>query len=152
MRILSTVSLILVAVCSLLSAEDAKLDNKTSDHLLQLEKEFEQAIILNDSQSIERIIADDWIIVDGEGHIIDKKSFLAVIQSGSLTHDAMNLEQPRVRIYGDTALITGQATSSGKYGGASFTTRELSTDVFVKFGNRWRCVLTQLTPLPGNKQ
>lgn len=148
MRILITTILILIAACSLSRAEEAKLNNKTIDHLLQLEKEFEQAIIKNDSQSIERLIADDWIIVDGEGHIIDKNAFLTVIQSGALTHDAMKLEQPRVRIYGNTAVITGHAGSSGTYMGTSFTTQELSTDVFVKFGDRWRCVLTQLTPLP----
>ena len=132
-------------------SEESNMNDKTSQELLELEKNFQKAIVENDAEAIAHFIVDDWIIVDAEGGIIDKDKFLAVIKSGTLTHDAMNLEQPRVRVYGNTAVITGRATSSGKYMGSPFTTLERSTDVFVKLGNRWRCVLTQLTSLPVEK-
>jgi len=114
---------------------------------LQLEKEFQQAIVENNAEAIERFIADDWIIVDADGKIIEKDEFLAVIRSGALTHDTMRLDDPRVRIYGETGVVTGHAISAGKYMGAEFTTLERSTDVFVRIDGQWRCVLTQLTRL-----
>jgi hypothetical protein len=145
--------LFFVVVCSRLSVEaketmgESSANQKSIDELLQLEKDFQKAIIKNDSQEIEQFLADDWIIVDSDGHIIEKSKFLAIVKSGTLTHDTMNLETPRIRLYENTAVITGRASSSGKYLGVQFTTLERSTDLFVKIEGRWRCVLTQLTRL-----
>lgn len=105
----------------------------------------------NNAEAIERFIADGWIIVDAEGRIIEKDKFLAVVRSGALTHDTMKLDDPRVRIYGDAGVITGCATSSGKYMGADFATLERSTDVFVRIDGQWRCVLTQLTRIAADE-
>ncbi len=87
-------------------------------------------------------------MIDDDGSVQTKASFLAVVGSGDLTHDAMNLDADAVRIYADTAIVSGIARSSGAYKGQRFSTRERSTDVFVKQGGRWRCVFTQLTALP----
>jgi ketosteroid isomerase-like protein len=155
---LVTSGFVLTLVCLLVAAsesnqgERSSMNDKTSEQLLELEQNFQRAIVENDADAIGRFIADDWIIVDAEGGIIEKDKFLAVIRSGALTHNTMTLEQPRVRVYGNTAVVTGRATSSGKYNGAGFTTLETSTDVFVRLEGRWRCVLTQLTRLAGDKR
>lgn len=127
------------------------MNDKSIEHLLQLEKDFQQAIVQNNAEAIERFIADDWIIVDAKGRIIEKDKFLAVVKSGALAHDAMTLDEPRVRIYGETGVVTGRATSAGKYMGAEFTTLERATDVFVRINGQWRCVLTQLTRIAADK-
>jgi len=127
------------------------MNDKATEELLQLEKDFQQAIVENDVEAIGHFIADDWIIVDADGGIIDKDRFLGVIKSGALTHDDMRLEEPRVRVYGNTAVVTGRASGGGKYMGIAFTTLERSTDVFVKTGDRWLCILTQLTRLDVDK-
>lgn len=127
------------------------MNDKATEELLQLEKDFQQAIVENDVEAIGHFIADDWIIVDAEGGIIDKDKFLGVVKSGALTHDILRLEDPRVRIYGNTAVVTGRATGAGKYMGTPFTTLERSTDVFVKVGDRWLCILTQLTRIAVDK-
>jgi ketosteroid isomerase-like protein len=115
--------------------------------LLQVEKDWAQAFVKNDAEAIDRFMAEDWIVVDADGHVTDRAAFLGIIRSGALTHQAMTLEEPRVRVYGNTAVVTGRATSSATYNGSAFTTQERSTDVFVKQQGRWRCVLTQLTRL-----
>jgi ketosteroid isomerase-like protein len=127
------------------------MNDKSVEELLQLEKHFQDAIVANNAEAIERFVADDWIIVGADGKIIEKNRFLEVIKSGALTHHAMSFDEPRIRIYGGTAVITGRATSAGKFMGAKFTTLECSTDVFVKIDGQWRCVLTQLTSIPANK-
>ncbi|MCX6619495.1 MAG: hypothetical protein NTY38_00140, partial [Acidobacteria bacterium] len=54
---------------------------------------------------ITRQLALEWIIIDPDGGIIDKMHFLDVIKSGALTHEKMESENARVRIYGDTAIV-----------------------------------------------
>lgn len=115
--------------------------------VLRVEKEWAHEFLQNDAAGIERYMSDDWVLIGPDGALTGKESFLATIRSGALTHDVMILEEPRVRIYGDTAVVTGRARSSGKFGGAPFSSLERSTDVFVRHGTRWLCVLTHLTRL-----
>ncbi len=113
--------------------------------LLKLEKEFAQAIVKNDAEAIGRFLADDWIIIDPDGDVIGKSRFLEVIKSGALTHEVMESNDVRVRIYGNTAVLTALTTTKGKYSGQDFTTQERATDVFVKQNGRWQFVFSQLT-------
>src|SRR6266487_4645978 len=115
------------------------------EDLLKLEKEFAQAIVKNDPEAIGRFVTDDWIIINADGGIIDKERFLEVIKSGTLTHEMMESDDIRVRVYGDSAVVSALTRSKGKFMGQEFTTHERSTDVFVRRDGRWRCVLTQLT-------
>jgi ketosteroid isomerase-like protein len=115
------------------------------DEILTLEKQFSQAIANNDAEAVDQFLADDWIIINSDGGIIDKARFLDVIRSGTLTHEMMESVDTRVRIYGDTAVVTALTTTKGKFAGQEFTTKERATDVFVKQEGRWRCTLTHLT-------
>ena len=46
------------------------------EELLKLENEFARAVASNDAAALDRFLADDWIIVDPDGGIIDKRVFL----------------------------------------------------------------------------
>ena len=122
--------------------------SEAEEKLLKIEKEFAQAIISNDLEGIGRIVADDWVIIDPNGDIVDRTRFFEVTKSGALTHDMMESEDFRVRVYGDSAVVTGLTRTKGKFMGQEFSTQERATDVFVKRDGRWQCVLTHLTRLP----
>jgi ketosteroid isomerase-like protein len=115
------------------------------EELLKVEKGFVDAIAKNDLEVIERFVTDDWIIINADGGIIDRERFLGVIKSGALTHEMMESEGIRVRVYGDSAVVSALTRSKGKFMGQEFTAHERSTDVFVRRDGQWRCVLTQLT-------
>src|SRR6058998_4138664 len=127
------------------------MNDESIEQLLQLEKDFQDAIVANNAEAIERFVTEDWIIVNADGRIVEKDRFLAVVKSGTLTHDTMKLDEPRVRVYGETAVVTGCATSAGKFMRAEFKTLERATDFFVRINGQWRCVLTQLTRVAENK-
>jgi ketosteroid isomerase-like protein len=122
--------------------------SEAEEKLLKIEKEFAQAIISNDLEGIGRIVADEWIIIDPNGDIVDRTRFFEVTKSGALTHDMMESEDFRVRVYGESAVVTGLTRTKGKFMGQEFSTQERATDVFVKRDDRWQCVLTHLTRLP----
>ncbi len=118
---------------------------EAEEELLTLEKAFADAIVRNDLEGIGRLVTDDWIIVDPNGEIVDRARFFEVIKSGAVTHDMMESEDFRVRVYGDSAVVSGLTRTKGKFMGQEFSTRERATDVFVKRDGRWQCVLTHLT-------
>ena len=116
------------------------------EELVKVEEEFADAIVKNNPDQIRQFVADDWIIINADGGIIESERFLEVIKSGTLTHEMMESDDIRVRVYGDSAVVSALTRSKGKFMGKEFTTHERSTDVFVRRDGQWRCVLTQLTP------
>jgi ketosteroid isomerase-like protein len=123
----------------------SKKRNEMEEEVLKVEKGFVDAIVRNDPDGIERFVSDEWIIINADGGIIDKERFLGVIKSGALAHDLMESDDVRVRVYGDSAVVSALTRSKGKFTGQEFSTQERSTDVFVRIDGQWRCVLTQLT-------
>ena len=115
------------------------------EELLKLENDFARAVTNNDADAVAGFLADDWMIVDPDGGLIDKARFLGVIKSGVLSHESMESEDLRVRLYGNTAVVTGLTTTKGKFMGQDFSSCERATDIFVKQNDRWQCVFTQLT-------
>ena len=85
---------------------------EAEQELLTLEKAFAEAIVRNDLEGIGRLVTDDWIIIDPNGEIVDRARFFEVIKSGALTHDMMESEDFRVRVYGDSALVIGVTRTS----------------------------------------
>ena len=118
---------------------------KAEEELLKLEKEFAEAIAKNESEAIERFVADDWIIIDPDGGVVDRARFLEAIKSGALMHEVMESDDVRVRVYGDSAVVTALTRTKGRFMGQDFSTQERATDVFVKLDGRWQCVVSHLT-------
>src|SRR6266508_3584059 len=128
---------------SLIRRKEAHQRMSPEEELLRLEKEFAEAVVKNDPEAIARFVADDWIIIDADGGIVDKARFLGVVKSHDLTHEIM--ESDDIRVYGDSAVVTTLTRTKGKFMKQDFSTQERSTDFFVKVDGRWQCVLTQLT-------
>ncbi|MYX18113.1 DUF4440 domain-containing protein [Streptomyces sp. SID8374] len=104
------------------------------------------AIVANDAERIAAFMADEWVIVSESG-ITDRDTFLAFVTSGDLTHSAMRaITPPRIRVHGDTAVVTARITNTAHYRGDRFDADEWTTDVFVRRDGAWRCVLSHITP------
>ncbi len=123
---------------------------KAEEELLQFGKEWDEAIVNNDVNEIEKFMSDDWVIIGTEGGITSKPIFLEWIESGDLTHNRMDSDEIRIRIYENTGVVTSRGTSAGKYKGQPFELYEWSSSVFIRKEEKWICVLTMLTP--ANKQ
>jgi ketosteroid isomerase-like protein len=120
-------------------------DGSADAELVTIADDWARAIVSNDADRIAAFIADDWVIVSDSG-VTSAERFLALVRSGELTHSAMAATGlSRVRIYGDSALVTSRTTSTAHYGGRRSDAGEWTTDVFVKRAGRWLCALTQLT-------
>ncbi len=126
---------------------DPVATRRDEEQVLATAHSWDRAMIANDPEAIGRHMADDWIIVGSDGSVGDKAGFLALVASGALSHDVMTSEDIRVRLYGDTAVVTARGVSGGQYQGRRFREVERSSCVFVRREGEWRCVLTHLSRL-----
>jgi ketosteroid isomerase-like protein len=113
--------------------------------LIDLSSEWAKAMISNDAELIGSFMADDWVIVSERG-TSTKEHFLSFVKSGALTHSAFDMVgAPRIKIYGDTAVLTARVTNTAFFSGKRFDADEFTTDVFYKMDRRWLCVLSHIT-------
>jgi len=121
------------------------VNDKAEEELIDLANEWDRVMIENDAEAIGRFMAEDWTIVGPDGTVGDKATFLGLVKSGTLSHDVMESDDLKVRVYGDTAVVTARGVSGGKYQGQAFREVERSSCVFVRQEGKWRCVLTHLS-------
>jgi ketosteroid isomerase-like protein len=109
-------------------------------------QEMARALRENDAEAITRVLADDWAVVTARGGLGEGKSiFPEGITSGTLTRTAFDMSEPRVRLYGDMAVVTSKVRTAGTFGGKSFDVRERETDVLYWQQGSWKIVLTHET-------
>jgi ketosteroid isomerase-like protein len=109
--------------------------------------DWDEAMVQNDAEAIGHYMADDWTIVGSDGSSSDKATFLGLIESGVLSHDVMQSEDVTIRVYGDAAVVLARGVSGGLYQGRAFREIERQSNVFIRRGSQWRCVLTHLSRL-----
>ncbi|MFG2552733.1 nuclear transport factor 2 family protein [Streptomyces sp. NPDC048581] len=116
-----------------------------ADRLAALAHAWAEAMVSNDPTRIADFMADDWVIVSESG-ISTRAQFLTYVESGDLTHSAFQLVgEPRIQVYGDSAVLTARVTNTAHYQGERFDADEWTTDVFVRRDDGWRCVLSHIT-------
>lgn len=109
---------------------------------------WDQAIVRKDRAAIERNMADDFRQIDGRGHVETKASFVEGLVSPDLVIDPYTVEDFEVRVYGDTALLSGRTRMTGKYEGQAFKSHYRYIDVYVKRGGAWKIVSVQISRMP----
>jgi ketosteroid isomerase-like protein len=119
----------------------------TTENALAAEQELTRAFRMNDADAIGRLLDDDWAVVSTDGALGDgiHAGFLAEIKSGNFTRKTMEISNPRVRVYGNIALVTTQLATSGTFAGRSFDVRECQTDVLLWRAGAWKSVLLHET-------
>ena len=152
----STLGLVLGLVVGLLIASIAMSKAKpaggpTAENALAAEQEIARAMANNDADGITRSLADDWVVIATSGGVAEGKSVFADgIKSGFLTRKTFEISEPRVRLYGNVALVTTKVQTSGVLQGKPFDVTERQTDVLVWKDGGWKSVLTHETKIQNN--
>jgi ketosteroid isomerase-like protein len=108
---------------------------------------WDKAIVRKDVAAIATNMADDFRNIRNNGSVVDKATFLRDITAPELVIDPYTVEDFDVRIYGDTALLSGRTRMTGRDSGKPFVAHYRYTDVYVRRDGVWRVVSVQTTPI-----
>lgn len=103
------------------------------------------AIISKDRVALETSMAESFVMIDMDGRLVDKRSFISNVTSPDLTIEPYVFEEFKIRIFGDTAIVNAKNRLRGTFKGQSFSRLYRYTDVFVQEAGRWRVVSVQAT-------
>jgi ketosteroid isomerase-like protein len=108
---------------------------------------FYRALKSGDFDTLARVYSDDYMLVRSDGSVLNKQEILRELHSG-LTFQLIELEQKKVRIYGTTAVLTGEGKTVSSRDGKEVRAHFRLVAVYAQKGNRLELVHFQSTSLP----
>lgn len=115
--------------------------------LMRLEDQSHEAFLRNDTETLDRILADEFVFTDPEGKYVTKAEWIADMKSGELTFESIHMDDLRVRIYGDAAVTNGRVTMKTRSKEGSVTSHYCYIVMYVRRDGRWQAVAEQATLL-----
>jgi len=117
--------------------------------VLALEDLRYKAMIANDVAALEKLFHPDLIYTHSSALVDTSTSYLEALRSGKTRYKGAERFEEKVRIYGDTALVTGRAQMQVELGGQPKAIKLRYLVVWTKTPQGWKFVGWQSTPLAG---
>lgn len=135
--------ILMLAMVSAAAAVEEKPAGPTAENAMAAEEALARAFRNNDADAIAHLLDSSWAVITANGDVIEGPStFPSGIKSGYRTLRTFDMSEPRVRLYGNVALITIKLDLAGVFGGKPFEVLERETDTWVWKDGSWKCVLT----------
>jgi ketosteroid isomerase-like protein len=122
------------------ASESAKVETETL--LRQLNDEWVKAIVRRDAATLDRIMADDFLSaypLEGD----DKTQLLNDLATGDLRVEYLNRENVSVRIWGNTAVLTGRDSAKWLYHGREQSGNYKIIHIYSNRDDEWKLVAVQ---------
>jgi ketosteroid isomerase-like protein len=108
-----------------------------------LDTEYQAAVKHNDAATMQRILADDFVLVTGKGKAFGKADLLAEARAATNQYEHQEDSEQTVRLWGDTAVVTALLWVKGRNKSDAFDYKLWFSDVYVRTPGGWRYAFGQ---------
>jgi ketosteroid isomerase-like protein len=120
--------------------------------IAELDRQYQYAVKVHDLATIERIHAEDMILVLGTGKVMTGKELEDHARKAAVKYEQQD-EMPgtqKVRVWGDTGVVTALLWIKGSDATrGDFDYKVWFSDTYVRIDGRWRYAFGQASiPLP----
>ena len=116
--------------------------------LLEAVQQYEQAQFRNDIATLERLVTDDYLLVNSNATVENKQQFLADFNLPGFKIDPYVMEQPVQKLLGNAAVIGGLVHLSWTQDGKHQTRLLRVAYVWKKHDGHWQATYAQVTRVP----
>jgi ketosteroid isomerase-like protein len=126
---------------------DVSLNRETNveREIKKLEEARNQAVLHGDVAALDRMTSGDYTFITLKGELRTKSDILKGFASGSFHYESRQVSDLKVRVYGDTAIVTGRSVQKGMEDGKDYSGDYRFTRVYVKENGHWLTVALQTT-------
>ena len=118
----------------------------TAENALAADEQYAAALQNNDTLGIVRLLDKDWAVITSHGDIAEGTDvFPSGIRSGHRMLNTQEISEPRVRLFGNVALVTTKLKIGVR--GMPKEFHERQTNVWRWENGGWKCILTQESDL-----
>jgi ketosteroid isomerase-like protein len=112
----------------------------------KLDDEIFAAAKRGDAEAFGKFLADDYVRIGPDGQMRNKAEAVDLYKPGRLKWDSIELKNRKVRVYGNTAIVTREDDVKGHMGTNEISGTYRDTVVYVKGKNgQWQDVNFQST-------
>ena len=115
-------------------------DENVEALLEKKERDWATAIVKGDIAFTEDLLADDYVGTTPDGRRLTKAQTLDEFRSGAFKSESMVVDRTKVRVIGDTAIVTLDQTEKSRYQGRDIIGRSKWTDVYMKRNGKWQLI------------
>ena len=144
----------MMIVVSQLVATTGKLNaspEEDAKSVAALDTKYQAAVKANDAQTMDQILADDFVLVTGRGKVYNKADLLDSARKKEVAYERQD-EEPgtqKIRVWGDTAVVTALLWIKSAQEGKPADYKLWFSDTYVRTPAGWRYVFGQASlPLP----
>lgn len=147
MRFESVICFFLLGGLAAAQSKPKASDEVVKAEVLKASDQFDEARKAKDRAGLERVLADQltWI---ARGDRLDKSQVITDFLSDGLHFISFAHDSVTVKVFGNTAVVSGHSTSVLDYKGKRFDAPRLFSDVYMKIDGRWQMVAHHVSELP----
>jgi ketosteroid isomerase-like protein len=118
------------------------LGHSASDEreLTQLVKDLYEAVVQADVAFLERVLHEGYAHHRPRGTVEDRAQYLENRKARRVDFESLVADEIKVRVFGDTAVVTGRSTAKGKDQHGAMDEQRRWTRVLVRRDGRWQLV------------
>ena len=103
------------------------------------------AFVKKDTAKMLSLGTADCLFIDPSGQTISLKNFVADVKSGAYAVQSMHIDDLKVRVYGDSAVVFGLETEKSRYKGKDASGQYRFVDTWLKRNGQWLCAASANT-------
>lgn len=132
----------ILAVLAILSFVPASYAQQKSDgdKVRELELKLTDAYKQRKVEVFAPMLDEDFVITFEDGSTYSKTGYLSYSATSSSRVDFVEMPDLKVRVHGNTAIVTGVYHERGEDKGEAYDYHDRFTDVWVKKGGKWLMV------------
>ncbi len=138
----------ILVLLTVLISDSALAQSKTERYILNLSKQKFVWLIEKQRDSLDLLLDDRLMYIHSNGWTQSKVEVFDDMQSGKLVYKQVDIDATQVRLYGNTAIVTGTGRFQGSREDKEFDLPLSYTEVYVKQGKRWLLVSRHSNRLP----
>lgn len=130
---------LLIAAAATLSAAQEKEKGEAAA-IRSLEVKWTESYKTRNIEILSTLLADEFVITIEDGNTYSKAGYISHSADGTTHVQVAELSDLKVRMHGDTAIVTGAYHERGDSNGKAYEYRDRLTDTWMKIGGKWQVV------------
>lgn len=138
--ICATVALVLGLFNPAIDMVRAQARPPDEQQVRRVQNDLIDAYLHNNVAALERILADEYTFTDDRGIVLNKRQVVDSLKSRDRRITSYKLEDSKVRVYENVAVMTYRYRSKETYKGRDDSGDYRITRIFVRKNGRWQIV------------
>jgi ketosteroid isomerase-like protein len=143
----STCCCLLLCLFSIGATAQKSKDDSQETKLVVMEHLWNEAQVNHDARALDGMIGANFINTEYDGEVSDKAKFLADIKDPQFNPTTLTIQDLKVSMYADSAVVAGTYRTKGTYEGKPYEHVGRFTDTWVYTEGRWQCVASHTSLL-----